>query len=145
MKYYLVTPNHLITQLIKLQIDILNLNTSFRHCKINSDYFWIRVHNINVDIHHDNYHDQGKMGPSNKKYTLFCKRYLLWYYNSVKNKNMLKIQIKGMLLISYIKIIENTLISWISATWMLMVALKMHFQASITNNEKWAMPKLFIA
>ena len=34
---------HLIIQLANLQIDTMNLNTTFRHCKIKSDYFWTRV------------------------------------------------------------------------------------------------------
>ena len=50
-----------------------------------------------------------------------------------------------MLLISLIKIFRNTLFLWINAAWMNMIALKMYFQASITTNEKWAIPKLFFA
>ena len=33
MKFYLLKPKHLIIQLAKLQIDILNLNTTFWHYK----------------------------------------------------------------------------------------------------------------
>ena len=33
MEFYLFIPKHLIIQLTKLQIDILNLNTTFRHWK----------------------------------------------------------------------------------------------------------------
>ena len=46
-KYYEILPahtKHLIIQLVKLQIDILKLNTTFWHCKKNSDYFWTRVY-----------------------------------------------------------------------------------------------------
>ena len=35
MKFYLLIPKHLIIQLVKYQIDILNLNTTFWHCKKN--------------------------------------------------------------------------------------------------------------
>ena len=33
MKFYLLIPKHIIIQLVKLQIDILNLTTTFWHCK----------------------------------------------------------------------------------------------------------------
>ena len=47
MKFYLLIPKHLIIQLVKLQIDILKLYTTFWHCKKKkkkSDYFWTRVY-----------------------------------------------------------------------------------------------------
>ena len=47
MKFCLFIPKHLIIQIAKLHIDILNLNTTFRHCK-NSDYFWTRVYTIAI-------------------------------------------------------------------------------------------------
>ena len=47
------------------------------------------------------------------------------------------------MLISLIKTFTNTLILWINAAWMNMIVLKMYFQATITNKEKWAIPKLF--
>ena len=33
MKFYLLLPKHLVIQLLKLQMDILNSNTTFWHCK----------------------------------------------------------------------------------------------------------------
>ena len=48
MKFYLPIPRHLIIKLKKLQIDILNLSTTFWHCKKNSNYFWTRVYNTQL-------------------------------------------------------------------------------------------------
>ena len=42
-KFYLLIPNHLIIQLTKLQVCILNMSTTFWHCRKNFDYFWTRV------------------------------------------------------------------------------------------------------
>ena len=44
MKFYLFIPRYLIIQLVKYQINIWNLNTTFWHCKNYSDYFWTRVY-----------------------------------------------------------------------------------------------------
>ena len=46
IKFYPAIPKQLLIQLTKLQIDILNLNTTFWHCKKNSDYFWTRVYSV---------------------------------------------------------------------------------------------------
>ena len=62
-----------------------------------------------------------------------------------KIKICAKYKINGIMLISLIKIFRNTLIFWINAAWMNIIAFKVYFQASITNNEKWAIPKLFFA
>ena len=43
-KFYLLIPKHLMIKPTKLQIDILNLCTTFWHCKKISDYFWTRVY-----------------------------------------------------------------------------------------------------
>ena len=44
MKFCLLIPKHLVIQLAKLQIDIVNFKTTFWHCPKNSDYFWTRVY-----------------------------------------------------------------------------------------------------
>ena len=43
-KFYLLIPRHLMIQLTKLQVCILNLSTTFRLCRKKSDYFWTRVY-----------------------------------------------------------------------------------------------------
>ena len=65
------------------------------------------------------------------------------------SKTVLKVKIceknEGMLLICRIPIFKNTSVLWINVAWMNVIALKMFLQASIINDGKWAIPKLFIA
>ena len=75
------------------------------------------------------------MGPSIESIRLFLK-----IVRDIISSTMLKIKIydyykiSGMLLISQIKIFEDTSVLWINAARMNMTAVKMYFQASITNN-----------
>ena len=61
----------------------------------------------------------------------------------IANKDMWKIQNQRHDANFSIKMLKTLLL--IIVAWMNMIALKIYFQASITNNEKWAIPKLFIA
>ena len=85
------------------------------------------------------------MGPSNESIRLFVISSVTFFHVSVVSKIWEKYNISGMSQTFLEKIFKNTLILWINAAWLNMIALKMYFQASITNNEKWAIPKLFIA